>query len=307
MHILLISARFAQVVSVITVTVMGYILDLEASKTHALYRDEVVWVQDSADRILIVAGIGILVGEGIARWLKPKSREQQLIDRMVQDALDRFWSRVFDGIPESEPRDNNRVTLFEHRSWQWKIRPRRCAFWPWGLWNGPASGWLCVAHRSGHTTKASTTVFLAPDESQHAEGICGRVWRADKAVRVRNLPDLSGLTYYSWWMRFWFTLSAKLRPGKSVDREFEQASTLVKDYASSTYTAEAAVWYRLRKKKRCPTAILGIPIETADNARWGVLIMDSSNGIECIDTNHRTFREAIRELKRTLSACGVVR
>ena len=61
----------------------------------------------------------------------------------------------------------------------------------------------------------------------------------------------------------------------------------------------------LRKRKRSPISILGIPLENANNDRWGVLIMDSSNEFECIDSEQKKFRDALRELNKVLNSCGV--
>lgn len=245
----------------------------------------------------------------LALFMKKTSQERIILDKQISDALERFRSQVFPSLPENEPRDNNRVTIFHYYQKLWTVSPFRCVVWPWGIGRSPYSGWLAVLHRSGHQTQFTKTVFLAPDDAPKAEGVAGQAFRSESATRVRELPNINEIPYVSVLRACWYRLKRRVLSivHPSADRQcpyFEHCKT-VKTYADATYTSEAIVWRRIKRGKRNPISILAIPLETPDNIRWGVLVMDSSNNFECKDTADKKFLTAMRELGKTLISCGI--
>lgn len=82
-------------------------------------------------------------------------------------------------------------------------------------------------------------------------------------------------------------------------------SSKVKQYAELTHTSENFVWKRLKAGKLCPTSILGVQIINHNKEPWGVLVMDSSNEIECIVTTEIRFKAELTTLQNKLQSLGV--
>jgi len=169
-------------------------------------------------------------------------------------------------------------------------------------------GWLVVLNRSGHVTQTATTAFLAPDDAPNAEGVAGPAWRRG-ALRVgrgdARLPDLSNCRYYGMWSRCWHGIRARMGSRATAVLAFEAVRSRVEQYAELTNTSKKFVWDRLRLKKPCPTSIVGILIRDHQKEPWGVLIMDSSNDYECIDTTEQKFRHALTTLMNKLQSYGI--
>lgn len=260
-----------------------------------------------APYLVLMSGFAIVIARISRRVAREPSAADQALCGLVGAALDKFRKECFQGIPKKEPRDNNRVTIFKRVQWKWWMTPWKCLIWPWGWGRYPGSGWLILVHRSGHTTKTSTTAFLAPDDAPQAEGVAGLAWRGDDAVRVRNLPDLNLIRYVGTGRSIWYSFRNRFNWPSSASDRFAADSVMVAQYAKATNTSTRAVWQRVRSRKRTPISILAMPLETPDNQRWGVLVLDSSNAVEPIDTEERTFRVAFTKLKQALDRYGVTR
>jgi hypothetical protein len=257
---------------------------------------------------LVLSSAALTVLARAGRWsVREKSALERMIDRLIGDDLGKFRKDCFPGLPENEPRHNNRVTIFKHVQWKWRIRPWRNMTWPWGWPRLPGSGWLVIAHRSGHTTQSSTTVFLAPDDAVHAEGVAGRAWSSDGAIRVSGLPDLSQVQRVGSVRACWLRLRLWIQWTNLVCERFLNDCQLIEQYAQATGMSARSIWRRVRSRKQAPRCILAIPIESFDNQRWGVLVLDNSNDIESVDTETPVFRRAFNRLKATLDRYGVTR
>jgi hypothetical protein len=260
-----------------------------------------------APYLVIGCGAFTLVAR-LGRWsVAEKSRPEILIDQLVSKELGKMRKACFQGLSQKEPRENNRVTIFKRVGCKWRIKPWKSSLCPWGRWRHPWSGWLVVTHRSGHTMQSGTAVFLAPDDATHAEGVAGQAWRSDGAVRVRDLPNLSGLRYVGrlrcglYWIRWLIKWQ-----GPGCDRYWADRETVGK-YATAGHMTARLVWKRIKAGRQNPNSILAVPLETPDNVRWGVLVIDSSNAVECIDTEQRAFREALSRLKSALARYDITR
>jgi hypothetical protein len=62
----------------------------------------------------------------------------------------------------------------------------------------------------------------------------------------------------------------------------------------------------MKAGKLCPTCILGVRITSADGTIWGVVVMDSSNQYECIDTEDKSFKAAWTKLRNRLISLGAL-
>jgi len=256
----------------------------------------------------IALATAIVVMSRVTRWfVREAPTSTKVVADCIREALDRFRSECFPTLPEKTPRDDNRASIFQHVQWKWWVWPWRCPFWPWGWRRFPGSGWLSLVHRSGHTTQLSATVFLAPDDAPKAEGVAGRAWRGDGAVRVRQLPNINDVQYVSWARATWYNLMAGVGGNRDRLISYRETQIRIQQYAKATNTPARAVWQRIRMGKRNPVSILALPLESRDNRRWGVLVLDSSNEVECIDTEDRRFRIALTKLKNSLDRYAVTR
>ena len=125
--------------------------------------------------------------------------------------------------------------------------------WPW-------SGWLVPVERSGHTTRRSHTIFLAPDDADQAEGIAGQTWAQNRVVVVNGLSDVNE------------------NPSREV----------LAEYAQRTWIAETWV---LQKQRQHARSFCGIPVEVKGKL-WGVIVLDSRNP-QAIDQNADKFYRLI--------------
>lgn len=270
----------------------------------------VTWAQEWPTQIGVTLTFLVVLTRTLRWFLKTKTPEQKIIDRQITEALDKFRKVCFGNIPNNEPEDHNRVTLFKHVQWKWWVWPFKSVLSPWGLWRWPWSGWLVVTHRSGHVTQSATAIFLAPDDAPHSEGISGQAWRRG-AYRVgkgdAKLPNLNGVDYVRFLWRCLLTLRRWLGSTNPTVVEFEEVSKRVKEYAKATTTTRRSVWQRIKKKKVCPTSLLAVPIHDRNNERWGVIVMDSCNSHECVDTDSPAFRKNLKLLTKTLHDCGITK
>ena len=285
-------------------------MDFDISKIETKPLQLIVeWSQDYATWIVI--GFAILIWIlRIVRWLcKEPTAEQQLIDRLITETLDGFRKKCFPDIPSAEPIDNNRVTIFKHVKCCWWVRPFRSVCYPWGIGRSPWSGWLVVIQRSGHQTQRGAAVFLAPDDAPMSEGVVGQAWRRG-AYRVgrhgRKLPNLNGVEYISFIRRAWLSVSSRLNSDTESAKKYRELCSDMTTYATATNTTPAWIWHRIKRKKVIPVSILAIPLLDGNGERWGVLVMDSSNEYECIDTDESAFRTAFRNLQKSLQKFGIV-
>lgn len=286
---------------------VGFVMDIDLTRERfAPIKPPVDFVQSHAAE-LGAALAGSFLVFSLLQWgvdARGKTREQVIIDTLADTALESFRSSVFPSIPENTPQDHNRVTLFRHRAFVYWVTPARSVFWPWGLWRHPWSGWLVITYRSGHLTQSSTTTFLAPDDAEYAEGVAGRAWRSG-AVRVQGLPDLSGAKYANSF-RVAFAWLSCFCGRNSEWNLYKQHSAAVRNYAKGTNCRPGFVWARLKKKKPCPTAILGVLVQDTHGQPCGVLVMDSCNAHDCIDTKEDKFRRALKDLTKKLQSYGIL-
>lgn len=101
--------------------------------------------------------------------------------------------------------------------------------------------------RSGHTTQNTSTVFLAPDDADNAEGVAGKTWAEGRevVVRIHSLP--------------------KVGDEKSM-----------REYADKTGVSYDWVRNQVERKRQFAAYYRGIPIEV-NSTKWGVLLLDSRN------------------------------
>ncbi len=290
---------------------ISFMLDVDVPE-DSLHRSElqelVGWIKLHAMGLGLTTAVVLLVAKIGRAVNRQRTREALILDRLTTKALDTFRGRCFSGLPENVPSDHNRVTIFKHYKTQWWIWPFRGFITPWGFPRGPCSGWLAVFQRSGHVTQTGGAVFLAPDDAIATEGVAGAAWRSG-AVRVgraeHRLPDLSDIrpfsritsTFYRCVRRFYV-------PRTSIS--FHKAESKVNLYADMTMCSSRFVWKRIRMRRNNPTSILGVRLNDRHNSPWGVLVMDSCNEYECIDTNSPQFRKALTELKNELRDLGVL-
>lgn len=293
---------------------LGFALDVELSTGEASRRlflqRAIEWCHAHATEAGVFLAVFILLVR-FFRWIcREKSEEAEIVDRLISDALEKFRRSVFRDIPENEPHDYNRVTVFRHHKLLWRVYPFRGIGNPWGWGRWPWSGWLAVAYRSGHVTQAGGAIFLAPDDPNDTEGVAGMGWRCD-ACRVGGegdrLPDLGDVEYVGFFRRYWFQLQKHFGRGRnSHAARFLETSERVEMYSKRTLCSESFVWRRIKRGRLNPTSILAIQLRDSRNAAWGVLVMDSCNGIECIDTNEKAFRMAFTTLTKELQRLQVL-
>jgi hypothetical protein len=151
-------------------------------------------------------------------------------------------------------------------------------------------------------------LFLAPDDATHAEGVAGMGWRgAEKRVGTgqTKLPDLNHAAYIGRLRRAWFFFRRLVGWNDMNVGAYQKLCDDISTYAQLTATSTESIWSRLRCRKKTPTSILAVALPDHRSQPWGVLVMDSCNVFECIDTKDPIFRTALRELCRKLTAYGV--
>ena len=218
-----------------TVPVLSAAIAIDAEK-HESTRPLLATTATLADNW---AWLGILACScltGIFAWLI-----RGLGDPRLHAVADEVLNRFRDGVFGRDDGDyaHHRVTLFKHHR-----------FRPFGFnlkedgW--PLSGWLVPLARSGHTAQKTNVRFLAPDNTDKAQGVAGRAWAARSGTAsATKLPDVQ-------------------RNTRALD---------IRQYAEQTNVPES--WVR----KRSPRArsLVGFTIETPDGKPWGVLVVDSTN------------------------------
>lgn len=166
---------------------------------------------------------------------------RRLGDSRLHAVVDEVLNRFRDGVFGHDAGDyaHHRVTLFKHH----RLRLRGFDFNEKG-W--PLSGWLVPIARSGHTAQKTNVRFLAPDDTDRAQGIAGRAWAARSGTAsATELPDLQ-------------------RNTRPVD---------LQRYARKTNVSEN--WVRKRSPRT--RSLVGFTIETPRGKPWGVLVVDSTN------------------------------
>ncbi len=301
---------FLAIVSVVALGWLCFALDVQVPREgerRIFMQSVVVLAKKYATEAGIVLSCIVVGTRILERSIRPSCASTIIQDRLITEALDRFRRKVFPDVPNTEPKDRNRVTVFKHVNRKWWIFPFRGWLTPWGNWRHPYSGWLVVWQRSGHLTQRKTAVFLAPDDATQSEGIAGMAWRGEEqrvGHGTARLPDLSGIQYVGWLKVGCIHLARKLLR-LNVGESYNEACRKVKLYADSTNTPAWSVWHRIRQRKACPTSILSTLLVDGNGEPWGVLVMDSSNDHECIETRDQRFRDALSELSRSLRRYGL--
>lgn len=295
----------AETVVILALACVAFALDVDASdeSKHFLLEGAVRFAQEHATEIG-VSGLAFFAAGRLGKWLfAERSEDTRIVDRLVVDALDEFRLVAFGRqLSAATPPDHNRVTYFRHRHFVWWIWPFRGIIWPWGK-AFPGTGWLVIAYRSGHLTKRARTVFLAPDHAADCEGVAGQAYRRG-ALRAgkapKKLPDLSTVSYTGYWKATLLQMREFFGSTKPSVLNFAHERQLVHAYAEATYTSSRQIWYRLGKKRPCPTSILGIQLRDHHNRPVGALVMDSCNEHECIDSDSTQFKQALTKLTKKL-------
>lgn len=181
-------------------------------------------------------GLGLaligLVANGLTQFLGPP-----WVKAAIQRVLDRLQSEAYARRAEDLVRDH-RITLFRHHKLVVFPKHWRMLFWPW-------SGWLVPVARSGHTTQRTTTVFRAPDDGIHFEGVAGLAWSRGNVVDV-ELPEVPSSTDPS----------------------------AVREFARQQFLPERVVRKWILAGRLFPRTLRAIPV-FVDNRIWGVLVLDS--------------------------------
>ena len=151
----------------------------------------------------------------------------------VKAVLDQFRDGVF---PDPVGDDaHHRVTLFKRRRFYLRGFDLENRGWP-------RSGWLVPVARSGHTAQKTNVRFLAPDDTDRAQGIAGRAWAAMSGTAdVHDLPSLP---------------------------ERQEA---VAEYAKRSNVSVKWAVERMPHSR----ALMGFRIENRTGEPWGVLVVDS--------------------------------
>ena len=151
----------------------------------------------------------------------------------VKAVLDQFRDGVFRELQGDDA--HHRVTLFKRR--RFYLRGFDLANRGW-----PGSGWLVPVARSGHTAQRTNVRFLAPDDTDRAQGIAGRAWAAMSGTAdVNELPSVS------------------------------DEHGAIGDYAERSNVTTKWVERRMPHSR----ALMGFRIENRTGEPWGVLVVDS--------------------------------
>jgi hypothetical protein len=158
---------------------------IEKAETWSLgFAELVAYAQTEAWWLIIVLSIAA----GVSKVICSKIGAPWMWDAL-QSMLDELREHAFK-VNADDPSHHHRVTLFKHVRFRLRISPWRAHYWPWGRNRSPFSGWLVPVLRSGHTTQRTKTVFLAPDDADHAEGVAGKTWSCNRSIYKRSLPNL---------------------------------------------------------------------------------------------------------------------
>jgi hypothetical protein len=226
-------------VSLIATALVAVIPKLDAKAIASLPEDlarVVEWLGPRVVGVLWVLATFTAIAKMGKSWL-----ESRWVWALGQSLVDNLCKDCFAGIDGNW--HEHRVTLFQHRRLLLWIWPWRRLWWPWGMGRGPTSGWLVPVLRSGHTTQKSRTVFLAPDDAQHAEGVAGKTWATrNREIVVDNLPE----------------------PDPNVPGS-------VVDYAKRTGVSEEWLLTQILDGRQMARAFRAIPVEVGGR-RWGVLL-----------------------------------
>ena len=161
---------------------------------------------------------------------------------------------------------DHRVTLFIHRDWSARGALARQ--------KAPWTGWLIPFVRPGHTSKLSSTRFLAPDDDTQAEGIAGAAWAgANRTAEALGLDDVS-----------------------------EAAEPLDPDYRAYAEATNVSMDW-VRKKRPRSRSLMGFAVEGPDASIWGVVVFDSRDpelDSEFVSSEFRRHKTTIRRIVEKL-------
>jgi hypothetical protein len=233
----------------------GASLKADPSKISGKFGDGAATIVQFAQTWAWLAVPGLLLLAAAFGWARATIGDPR-IWRVVHDTLDQFREKLFQHTPDDQMHEH-RVTLFQRVPWCWCFRR-----WPW-------DGWLIPVERSGHTTQRSGSIFKAPDNADHVEGVAGMTWSRRKPVYVPNLPDLTP---------------------SATDAE-------IQDYARNSWVSEEYV----RKQRPRFRSLYGIPVEVKGQI-WGVFVVDSRHPIIREKEVKQYYKMIARFLGKTLEA-----
>lgn len=260
--------RYLEATGVFGFTAMAFILDYDESK--ASYTDWpngvsslLKWAQESSYEILLYLSLLTLVGI----FLRLRG-DPWLWDKLAF-ILNGYQAKALPcgvGIANHQ----HRVTLFQRKRFaSWPRRGAGPAWWPYGKGRWPGSGWMKPVLRSGHTTKKTKAIFLAPDDPSLAEGLAGQSWVGNQVLIRPDLPDLN-----------------VPKPSKKK----------VEEFARKTFCSDSMVQFMIRNKKPMPQSLAAIPVDV-NGQIWGVVVLDSS------DPNGVT-RQSVVDFELTVALIG---
>lgn len=192
--------------------------------------------------LLFLSALGVGLGELLRVWAgDPKF--YQFAEPLL-DSLRRYAFAA--NYLAQDPEHHHRATLFRYRRFKWWVWPWRKWCNPWGAGRGPFSGWLEPVARSGHATKKTRILFLAPDDADHAEGIAGHIWRCKRELSAIVLPNMNS----------------------------PPTDAQIAEYAEQSWVDVSLIKRYLSKQSSLPGSMAGFPIFKSGQI-WGVVVLDS--------------------------------
>ena len=243
-----------------------------ASQTYTNWNVALVEVlkllQNHNGAIFLLALVLFLAG-GYRLFMRPPQQWQ-----MLKTIIDQAQKIAY---PDNHaPLHEHRITLFKYKKWCFRLPLKRDwekkgVFSPFGKNIKPWGGWLVPIIRSGHTSQKTKTVFIASDNGEDAEGVCGAAWARGEAFVIDNLPEITT---------------------NSTD-------TAIDDYAQRSLGKSEMVKKRLSDGKTLPRSIGAIPI-FVNNDIWGVLCLDSISTDGVADTIASDFTITVEVIQQIL-------
>lgn len=218
------------------------------------------------------------IGLQFTLWLVKKFfLSDPKLNEAITAALDNARTFLIDEqYQHTDPEHHHRVTLFKHTGFCYRPRPIRSYWWFWGRCGGkkvrhPFSGWLVPVARSGHTTKNVRSVFLAPDDAEHSEGIAGKAWSQSGPIYKNDLIELHS----------------------------NSNDTNVGRYSKACFIDPQWTRRRLNNRKPRARSYLGFKINLNDQA-WGVIVVDSTrpDGVK----NPQALQQQLAQLELLISS-----
>lgn len=174
--------------------------------------------------------------------------------KVVHSLLDDLREGVFNGSNYSSLGEH-RATLFKFCPCcpgGWRILSKKKKFWliPYCKLkiHGPLAGWLIPAERSSHNHRKSSAIFIAHDDSAHAEGVVGTQWHERESIHIEDLPEIGA--------------------NASVQN--------IERYCTRSFTSIERVKKMIELERKMPRSFHSIRIIVGGKP-WGVVVLDSTH------------------------------